>query len=99
MLESACIGVDGLENGDANGYASKIGEFLDRYAHLKSTVVGFVADNTATMPAAARILGFDFYGCFPHAINLVVQTSLACPEFEAILKKMRNVRKVFKYSD
>lgn len=99
MLESACIGVDGLENGDANGYASKIEEFLDRYPHLKSTVVGFVADNTATMPAAAGILGFDFYGCFPHATNLVIQTGFACSEFEAILKKMRNVRKVFKYSD
>ena len=99
MLESACIGVDRLENGDANGYAFKIGKFLDRYPALRSTVVGFVADNTATMPSAARQLGFDFYGCFPHAVNLVVQTGLACPEFQAILKKMRNARTIFKYSD
>ena len=99
MLESACIGVDRLENGDANGYAFKIGKFLDRYPGLRSTVVGFVADNTATMPSAARQLGFDFYGCFPHAVNLVVQTGLACPEFQAILKKMRNARTIFKYSD
>lgn len=51
-----------------------------------------------TMPAAARELGFEFYGCFPHAINLIVQTGLSRPEISLILKKMRSVRKIFKYS-
>lgn len=40
-----------------------------------------IADNTAVMPATAKELNLSFFGCFPHAMNLVVQVGITCELF------------------
>ena len=99
MLKTACIGVGELLSANALGHKLRIEEFFAPYPGLQQKLVAFVSDNTNLMPATARLLNIPFYGCFPHGVNLVVQTGLNSSQaFASTLVKIREVRRVIKDS-
>ena len=99
-MKTACLDCSELMTASAIGHKNKVLDILAKYpSSLKEKLVAFIADNTAVMPATAKLLDLSFFGCIPHGINLVVQNSMnICKEFTDILAKIREVRNYFKSS-
>ena len=99
-MKTACLDCSELMNASAIGHKNKVLDILAKYPiSLKEKLVAFIADNTAVMPATAKLLDLSFFGCIPHGINLVVQNSMnICKEFTDILAKIREVQNYFKSS-
>jgi len=56
--------------------AGEVRQILTQWDIPLSEIQGLVADNTASMPALALLLGIPFKGCGAHKLNLVVTHSL-----------------------
>lgn len=98
IFRSACIGVDELTDETAAGHMNLIHLMCNPYKGLLQKLVGLIADNTNVNPAAARLMGLVFYGCFPHGVNLVVVSGIECKLVAPIFNKIRKARNVISAS-
>jgi len=95
------LGVKELKESHDAKYISKIiSEILDEWHIQINSVVAVITDNASNIKKAIR----DTFGrkrhipCFAHTLNLVIQDAIATPEFQTIVKKVKNIVTYFKRS-
>jgi hypothetical protein len=75
--QTISIGLFGLENNHtAESLSNELKRVLSEYDILKKTVTA-VTDHASTMGAVCEKMRIDFYGCFAHLLNLIVQSFFA----------------------
>ena len=92
------IGIEQLIDQTAAGHAQLIQNLLAKHEGLVDKVRCLTSDNASVMKLTARLLNVEWFGCFPHTLNLVVKDGLKISQCVDLLANIRSTVSYFKRS-
>jgi hypothetical protein len=97
-FKSVTIGIEQLLDQTAAGHAQLIRNLLAKHEGLLEKVRSLTSDNASVMKLTAKLLNLEWFGCFPHTVNLVVKDGLKISQCVALLSSIRTTVSYFKRS-
>jgi hypothetical protein len=97
-LLSMSIGVHKMDKLDTSAHVDAITSVLEEFPGLREKIRLFVTDGASVMKSTACALGFQWFHCFAHRLNLVVQDNLKNEDLKNFLQRVRNIASHFKRS-